>query len=168
MAGTGWLASSAIRIRRSPSRSWLGLVNGGLPPGAFAARVALGPDNAPDFCLRPAARVAISPVLLVLCSLVLPAPYPDDWARVSAAVLADEAHYLTEAELYVLTPQMMDVVVAAAQTLNLDYLALLAEDDLPSPAGVLVLPRPLVPRTMIDNRHFCRWGAWGSNPEPTD
>jgi hypothetical protein len=67
-----------------------------------------------------------------------------------------------------MTPQMMDVVVAAAQTLNLDDLALLAEDDLPSPAGVLVLSRPLVPRTMIDNRHFCRWGAWGSNPEPTD
>ena len=60
--------------------------------------------------------------------------------------LGDEARYLAEADLYVLTLQMLDVVIAAAQMLNAGDLGLLREDDLPSLAGVVVLPRPLITR----------------------
>src|SRR5437763_10381558 len=45
-------------------------------------------------------------------------PYPDDWDEASAMMLADEARYLADADLYVLTPQMLDVVIAAAQSLT--------------------------------------------------
>ena len=40
-------------------------------------------------------------------------PYPDGWDQASAMMLADEARYLADADLYVLTPQMLDVVIAA-------------------------------------------------------
>jgi len=40
-------------------------------------------------------------------------PYPTDLERAAEMVVADEARYLAGAELYVLTPQMCDVVVAA-------------------------------------------------------
>ena len=45
-----------------------------------------------------------------------------------------------------LTPQMLDVVIAAAQTLTLGDLGLLADDDRPGSCGVVILPRPLVTR----------------------
>jgi hypothetical protein len=61
-------------------------------------------------------------------------------------MLADEARYLAAADLYVLTPQMLDVVIAAAQSLTLADLALLRKDDLPSPSGAVVLPRLLITR----------------------
>jgi hypothetical protein len=51
-----------------------------------------------------------------------------------------------DADLYVLTPQMLDVVIAAAQSLTFADLGLLREDDLPSPSGTVILPRPLVTR----------------------
>ena len=38
-------------------------------------------------------------------------------------MLADEARYLADADLYVLTPQMLDVVIAAAQSLTFADLA---------------------------------------------
>jgi hypothetical protein len=60
--------------------------------------------------------------------------------------MAVEARYLAGADLYVLTPQMLDVVIAAAQTLTLGDLGLLADDDLPGSSGVVILPRPLVTR----------------------
>jgi hypothetical protein len=75
-----------------------------------------------------------------------PAPYPDDWPRAAALVLADEARILAEADLYVVTPQMLDVVLAAAQTLTYDDLSLLRADDLPTPSGAVILPRPVVIR----------------------
>ncbi len=76
-----------------------------------------------------------------------PAPYPQDWNQAGALVLADEARYLAQTDLYVLTPQMLDMVVAAAQTLTFDDLYLLREDDLPSPSGLVIFPRPLLIRT---------------------
>ena len=45
-------------------------------------------------------------------------PYPGTWRQASAMILNDEARYLAQADLYVLTPQMLDVVAAAAQTLS--------------------------------------------------
>ena len=41
---------------------------------------------------------------------------------------------------------MLDVVTAAAESLTFTDLALLREDDLPSPAGAVILPRPLIIR----------------------
>jgi hypothetical protein len=73
-------------------------------------------------------------------------PYPDGWDQASAMMLADEAQYLAGADLYVLTPQMLDVVIAAAQSLTFADLALLWDDDLPSPSGTVILPRPLITR----------------------
>ena len=83
---------------------------------------------------------------LLLATMGYPPPFPDGWDQASAMMLADEARYLAGADLYVLTPQMLDVVIAAAQSLTFADLALLREDDLPSPSGAVVLPRPLVTR----------------------
>ena len=83
---------------------------------------------------------------LLFATMGYPPPYPDGWDQASAMMLADEARYLAGADLYVLTPQMLDVVIAAAQSLTFADLALLREDDLPSLSGAVVLPRPLVTR----------------------
>jgi hypothetical protein len=83
---------------------------------------------------------------LLFSTMGYPPPYPDGWGQASAMMLADEARHLASADLYVLTPQMLDVVIAAAQSLTLADLALLREDDLPSPSGAVVLPRPLITR----------------------
>jgi hypothetical protein len=83
---------------------------------------------------------------LQFATMGYPPPYPEDWEQASAVMVADEARYLAQADLYVLTPQMLDVVIAAAQTLTFADLGLLREDDLPSPCGVVILPRPLITR----------------------
>ena len=83
---------------------------------------------------------------LLFATMGYPPPYPDGWDQASAMMLADEARYLAGADLYVLTPQMLNVVIAAAQSLTFADLTLLREDDLPSPSGAVVLPRPLVTR----------------------
>jgi hypothetical protein len=90
---------------------------------------------------------------LVFATMGYPPPYPDSWDQASAMMLADEARYLAAADLYVLTPQMLDVVAAAAQSLTFADLALLREDDLPSPSGVVVLPRPLITRHPSGSLH---------------
>ena len=69
-----------------------------------------------------------------------PPSLPEDWDRASAAMLADEARYLAGADLYVLTPQMLNVVIAAAQSLTSADLGLLRDDDLPGLSGVVILP----------------------------
>jgi hypothetical protein len=83
---------------------------------------------------------------LLFATMGYPPPFPDGWDQASAMMLADEARYLAGADLYVLTPQMLDVVIAAAQSLTFADLGLLREDDLPSPSGAVVLPRPLATR----------------------
>ncbi len=85
-------------------------------------------------------------------------PFPSDWAAATEMVLADEARYLSQADLYILTPQMCDVVIAAAQSLTARDLELLSDDDLPSLTGLVVLPRPVIVRTvggdLADDRAF--------------
>lgn len=81
---------------------------------------------------------------LLLGGLGYRPPYPPGWDEITEMLLADEASDLAAASLYILTPQMCDVTVAAAQTLTPEDLALLAEDDLPSPTGLVVLPQPLL------------------------
>ncbi len=48
---------------------------------------------------------------------------------------------------------MLDVVIAAAQSLTFADLALLREDDLPSPSGTVILPRPLITRHPSGSLH---------------
>lgn len=73
---------------------------------------------------------------------------PENWMAAAERVLSDQADRLAGAQLYVLSPQMCDVVIAAAQTLTIDDLSLVTEEDLPSPSGLVVLPHPLVVRAV--------------------
>lgn len=98
-------------------------------------------------------------------------PYPKDMRAAADMIVRDEARYLAEAELYVLTPDMCDVVVAAAQSLTLEDLQLVDADDLPSPTGLVILPYPLVIRNvggeLGDDRAFAwRSPATVSMPDP--
>ena len=106
---------------------------------------------------------------MVFATMGYPPPYPESWDQASAMMLADEARYLADADLYVLTPQMLDVVIAAAQSLTFADLALLREDDLPGPSGAVVLPRPLVIRhpsgSLLQNIAFT-WRSPSQVPLP--
>jgi hypothetical protein len=106
---------------------------------------------------------------LFFATMGYPPPYPAAWRQASAMILNDEARYLSQAELYVLTPQMLAVVAAAAQTLLYHDLALLREDDLPSPAGLLVLPQPLrlrLPAGGSGGSQACSWRSPWRLPLP--
>jgi hypothetical protein len=87
-------------------------------------------------------------------------PFPSSWPEASETVLADEARYLAEADLYVLSPQMCEVVIAAAQTLTRQDLELLSEDDLPCPAGLVVLPYPVIVQGMTGDLGDDRAYSW--------
>ena len=87
-------------------------------------------------------------------------PFPSDLHAASEMVVADEARYLAEAELYVLTPEMCAVAVAAAQALTVTDLELLGEDDLPGITGLVVLPYPLVSRSMTGDLGDDRAYTW--------
>ncbi len=96
-------------------------------------------------------------------------PYPPTWRQASAMILNDEARYLSLADLYVITPQMLAVVAAAAQTLRYGDLGLLREDDLPGPAGLLVLPQPLrlrLPTRSIEEAQTYTWRLPWHTPLP--
>jgi hypothetical protein len=100
-------------------------------------------------------------------------PFPSDWGPAAELVVGDEACYVAQADLYILTPQMCDVVIAAAQSLTREDLELISEDDLPSQTGLVVLPHPIIVRTITgdvgDDRAFTwrfpaqipRWTADG-------
>ncbi|MEV5718753.1 hypothetical protein AB0L41_33115 [Amycolatopsis mediterranei] len=60
------------------------------------------------------------------------------WVEAAEQVGTDEAGYLAEADLYVLGPEMCDVVIAAAQSLATDDLDLLTGDNLPSLTGLVL------------------------------
>lgn len=97
---------------------------------------------------------------LLFSSMGYAPPFPATWDQASAVILADEARYLAQAGLYVLTPQMLAVVAAAAQTLSYSDLSLLRDDDLPGPSGLLVLPQPLrlrLPTGTIEETRAFTW-----------
>lgn len=73
---------------------------------------------------------------------------PKNWHAAAETVLADEARNLGQAQLYVLSPSMCDVVIAAAQTLTVEDLELFEDTDLPTPTGLLMLPEPLIVRAV--------------------
>lgn len=96
---------------------------------------------------EPAARAAA--IRLLLTGMGYSETWrPENMQEVADTVLADHAADLAAADLYVLSPQMCDVVAAAAQTLTTEDLTLLTEQDLPSPSGQLVLPHPLLVRAI--------------------
>lgn len=64
-------------------------------------------------------------------------PFPADAGGLAYRQLRDEARYLSAAQLYVLSPAMCDVAVAAAQTLSMEDLSLLSEQDVPGPTGLV-------------------------------
>lgn len=85
-------------------------------------------------------------------------PYPADLGEAAQAILERRADDLDAATLYVVSPSMCDVIIAAAQTLTLDDLSLLTSDDLPSPSGLVMLPFPLIVRSttggLADDRAY--------------
>ncbi|MEV0066118.1 hypothetical protein [Amycolatopsis sp. NPDC050768] len=100
-----------------------------------------------------------------------PRERPTGWDAVAEQVLVDEARFLEQSQLYVLSPQMCDVVIAAAQSLTLDDLGLLALEDLPSPTGLVLLPHPLMVRAVNGNLGDDRalhWRTPASFSRPND
>lgn len=97
---------------------------------------------------------------MLLGGMGLAPPYPRDWHGAAGLVLADEVEALRAAQLYVMSPQMCDVVLAAAQTLTFDDLELVDEDDLPSPTGMVVLPHPVLIETIGGNLSDERAYTW--------
>ncbi|MGC4939311.1 hypothetical protein [Kribbella sp. DT2] len=83
---------------------------------------------------------------------------PANFAQFGAMVTTDQGSDLASADLYILSPQMCDVVVAAALSLSFDDLSLMAKEDLPTPRGLVVLPHPLLVRSIggevSDDRAF--------------
>lgn len=86
-------------------------------------------------------------------------PYPTDCAAAADLVLTDEARHLAGADLYILTPQMC-VTIAAAQTLTREDLELATEDDLPTPRGLVVLPHPLLVKSITGDIGDDRAYTW--------
>lgn len=89
-------------------------------------------------------------------------PFPTDWQQATDLVLTDEARYLDEAELYILSPQMCDVALAATATLTAQDLQLLDVDDLPSPRGLVVLPYPVITTSINGDPSDLRAFTWRS------
>lgn len=85
---------------------------------------------------------------------------PSDWRSAAEMVLADETRNLAQAQLYVLSPQMCDVVIAAAQSLTIDDLYLINETDLPTPTGLIMLPEPILTRSVDSNLSDLRAFTW--------
>ncbi|TCC64751.1 hypothetical protein E0H73_10355 [Kribbella pittospori] len=97
--------------------------------------------------------------LMLITGLGYPETWqPEHWYEIGETVIDDEAVDLAKADLYILSPQMVDVITAAASSLTEDDLTLLRADDLPCRTGVLVLPRPLLVKTpngnISDDRAF--------------
>lgn len=70
-------------------------------------------------------------------------PPPPTVSEAIQDVLQHRADHVKDASLFLISEEMLDVVIAAAKSLSPDDLATLAEDDLPQPAGLLMLPRDI-------------------------
>ncbi|MFI5606854.1 hypothetical protein [Amycolatopsis sp. NPDC051903] len=85
---------------------------------------------------------------------------PSNLTSAARMVLDDDARNLAEAQLYVVSPQMCDVVLAAAQTLTRDDLALVGPEDLPSPTGLIMLPHAVISRAVDGDLTDTRAITW--------
>jgi hypothetical protein len=95
-----------------------------------------------------------------LAPMGYPTPLREDLDHYANRLRRDFARDLARTELYVMSPAMADVTVAAAHTLALADIIRLTEDDLPSPAGLLVLPRPLILVNTFGHPNDMRAIAW--------
>ncbi len=91
------------------------------------------------------------------------APPSVDWPAHAREVIAREVEVLRSAPLYVMSPQMCDVTVAAAQTLTMSELSLLDEADPPTGQGFLLLPHPVVSDDGTGRLHMRALG-WSVEP----
>jgi hypothetical protein len=89
-------------------------------------------------------------------------PYPGSLSDATELIVSDEARHLAVAEIYILSPEMCDVVVAAAQTLTLQDLQSLDEDDIAGRSGLVVLPHPLLVRSIGGDLADDRAYAWNT------
>ncbi|MDT4993080.1 MAG: hypothetical protein QOH97_2972 [Actinoplanes sp.] len=80
----------------------------------------------------------------VLAPMGYPPPYSGMIDKYAERYVRDSANELGVSSLFVVSPAMNDVVVAAAETLSLDDLNRVDEADLPTPAGLVVLPSALL------------------------
>lgn len=101
---------------------------------------------------------------LLMGGMVFAPPYPSNWGELTDLCLDAEVAHLADAELYVLSPQMCDVVVAAAQSLTFDDLALITADDLPGLSGIVVLPHPVLVRAITGGLADDRAYTWRAVP----
>src|SRR2546429_8389760 len=97
---------------------------------------------------------------------------PGNWVEAAEQIVTDEADNMAGADLYILSPQMCDVVIAAAQTLTWDDVSMLTEADLPSSSGLVVLPHPVLVRAVNGNLGDDRAYLWHTpvqmpRPDPT-
>jgi len=87
-------------------------------------------------------------------------PYPANLGDAAGLLVTDEARLLREADLYIIAPEMCDVVLAAAATLTVPDLRLLTKEDLPSQTGAVMLPYPVLTRTISGELSDLRAFAW--------
>lgn len=71
------------------------------------------------------------------------APPPATNREAIDVVLQHRAQWVENAPIFLLSEEMLDVVIAAAKSLSPDDLATLTEEDLPQPTGFLMLPRDI-------------------------
>ncbi|MCM3850103.1 hypothetical protein ND486_28315 [Pseudonocardia sp. DR1-2] len=116
--------------------------------------------DALDIALDQARGHRPSAIALLMGGMGLEPPYGGPWDMADAE-LADEITQLEAAPLFVLSPALLDVVIAAARTLTPEDLALLDPDhDLPTPSGVLALPKPILLRTVAGTLADIRAYTW--------
>jgi hypothetical protein len=90
-------------------------------------------------------------------------PYRDP-GSMAKLLAGEEAARLASADLYVLSPDMLVVVVAAAQGLSVEDLRLLDESDMPTPTGCVMLPHPVLITTQSGDLSDLRALLWGGGP----
>ena len=156
MTSKKWSLAAAARFAREAR-----IVTAGHMETAAAARAWHRPKMVRAYEVHSAnLRSREVATLMLYGGLGFQPPFPTGWDEAADVLLREEARCLAGADLYVLTPQMCDVVVAAAQGLSVEDLQLIDEDDLSSSTGLVVLPYPLVVRAvggdLADDRAF----AW--------
>ena len=93
---------------------------------------------------------------MLLAPMGYPPPYDGTFLEYAERIVRDTSTELAMASMFVISPTMHDVVVAAAETLTLEDLNRVDEADPPALAGLVVFPSPLIrvdaAGDLVDNR----------------
>jgi hypothetical protein len=81
---------------------------------------------------------------MLLGPIGYPPPYTGTFEQYAQRITRDSAQALAAASLFVVSPTMHDVVVAAAQSLTVHDLSRVTEHDPPTPSGLVVLPHAML------------------------